>query len=43
MVIDANIHHDKEGNPRAHFMATTRELLEDRYGEIRFSATKDRE
>ena len=43
MIVDANIHHDKEGNPHVHLMATTRELAENRYGEIGFKLTKNRD
>jgi Ti-type conjugative transfer relaxase TraA len=43
MIVDANIHHDKEGNPHVHLMATTRELGENRYGEIGFKLTKNRD
>lgn len=43
MVVDVNIHNDAEHNPHAHLMLTLRELKEDRYGEINFSETKNRE
>jgi len=43
MIVDANIHHDKEGNPHVHLMATTRELAENRYGELGFKPTKNRD
>jgi len=43
MIVDANIHHDKEDNPHVHLMATTRELAENRYGEIGFKLTKNRD
>ena len=43
MIVDANIHHDKEGNPHVHLMATTRELAENRYGELGFKLTKNRD
>lgn len=43
MVVDANIHIDKEGNPHAHLMMTTRELVENRYGEVVFNPRKIRD
>ena len=43
MVVDANVHTDKIHNPHAHLLATTRELKEDRYGNIEFSKLKNRE
>ncbi|HJK89011.1 MAG: MobA/MobL family protein (plasmid) [Candidatus Megaira endosymbiont of Mesostigma viride] len=42
MIVDANIHYDNENNKHAHLMGSTRELVENRYGEIEFAATKNR-
>ena len=43
MIVDANIHNDNLDNPHAHLMLSTRELKEDRYGNIEFSPIKNRE
>ena len=43
MVVDANIHNDKENNPHMHLMASTRKLELNRYGELVFSPVKCRE
>jgi len=43
MVVDANIHEDNPDNKHAHLMATMRELVENRYGEIEFSQLKNRD
>lgn len=43
MVVDVCIHDDDPNNPHAHLLATTRELKEDRYGNINFSPMKQRE
>ena len=42
MIVDANIHYDNENNKHAHLMCSMRELVENRYGEIEFSPTKNR-
>jgi nucleoside-triphosphatase THEP1 len=41
-VVDVNIHNDRENNPHLHGMYSTRELVENRYGEMEFSRFKDR-
>ncbi|MDP5083613.1 MAG: MobA/MobL family protein, partial [Rickettsiaceae bacterium] len=43
MIVDANIHNDNENNPHAHLMHTTREIVENRYGELDFSPLKNRD
>jgi len=43
MVADVCIHDDNPNNPHAHILATTRELKENRYGEIDFAPTKNRD
>ena len=43
MIVDANIHYDNENNKHAHLMCSMRELVENRYGEIEFAATKNRD
>ena len=43
MVLDANIHEDNLNNKHAHLMATMRELVENRYGEVEFSPLKNRD
>ena len=43
MIVDANIHYDNENNKHAHLMCSMRELVENRYGEIEFASTKNRD
>ena len=43
IVVDTNIHNDNKNNPHAHLMHTTRELVENRYGEVDFSPLKNRD
>jgi Ti-type conjugative transfer relaxase TraA len=43
LVVDVNIHNDRENNPHLHGMHSLRELVENRYGEMEFSRFKNRE
>jgi hypothetical protein len=43
LVVDVNIHNDRENNPHLHGMHSTRELVENRYGELEFSKFKNRD
>ena len=41
MIVDANIHNDKENNSHMHLQHSQRELVENRYGEMEFSRIKN--
>ena len=43
LVVDVNIHNDRENNPHSHEMYSTRELVKNRYGEMEFSKFKNRD
>jgi Ti-type conjugative transfer relaxase TraA len=43
LVVDVNIHNDRENNPHLHGQHSLRELVENRYGEMEFSRFKNRE
>ena len=43
LVVDVNIHNDRENNRHLHGMHSTRELVENRYGEMEFSKFKNRD
>jgi ATP-dependent exoDNAse (exonuclease V) alpha subunit len=43
MIVDVNLHNDRDGNPHMHLQHTGRELVEDRYGNTEFAHVKNRE